>query len=1206
MNLNELTQNKIRAYADSTNIFERGKRYYYNGNIKFMNVTEGGKKIYARVEGHHGIYDVNITLGKNAIHSNCTCPYDGNGCKHVVAVLLKSLYEYKDIINDNLNRSSEENTPDKENKGDNKEENSWNFVLKDIIKYTSKEAVSDAFNILEKKKIEIKSLTDREMLTEIDEKITAVYSWEMRSIHDKIKVHISRRGFDNIFSFYASCDCHPQYEHSRCKHAAASLLALFLQKNKKQISEAEEEFMSEIRAEQFYNFINKVDSILPEKPKINHEKRYLFYFNVEKHTSEYDSYFHISVVKEGILKSGAPGKPSDTTLKIIREYYDIIPANRRKIFDLFIVNLEHEKGWLTSSEKLVKTKFEGIDSSRLLTEMRNLYNEDPQAFRNCIFYNEKGEIEINISEDKNRKKAVLRLMVNKGEEKFRINKKNVDFLGKDPLWVSVYDDKKNNFILFEIECSYIEIIKNISEFSDAEIELSQLNDVIEKYYYKLSKIGKITLPRAYEIEEQNFEQIPRLYLRDYGESFSIELRFLYDKHEVLYTNRQDIVFKNEKGKIIRIPRNREKEKEYFKVLLDHHTAERDDLLMPTIDPYLWLTDVSNDLIAKGYEIYGKSELVNNKISSEDPKLKLEISSGIEWFDLKGNVSFGEEGVSFAQIISSINSNERFIKLSDGRRGVIPKKWLDKLSGITGLLEQDEKNETVRASRSQIAIIEELLNISEMSKADEKFKEIRAKFSGFKEIKHIPLPKKLNGELRAYQKAGYDWLQFLKEFDLGGCLADEMGLGKTVQALSLLLYEKEHGINIPSLVIVPASLVFNWVNEIRKFTPSLNVYVHHGLERVRDSTKIWKKNADIILTTYATLRNDTDMFKNKGFHYVILDESQNIKNPLSKTTKEIYKLKAKHKLAMTGTPIENNSFELWSLFAFLNPGLLGNIKYFKETFAKSIEKEKDKHKTNALKNIINPFLLMRKKEMVAKELPEKQIFTSYCEMEPEQREIYEAWKFKIKKEIENAINAGGFMKSRFKILQGLIKLRQICNHPVLVDKRYLGGSGKLNMLMKQIEEVIAGGHKVLVFSSFVKMLHVFRNEFERKGIKFSYLDGSTTNRKAVVEQFQNDSNISAFLISLKAGGLGLNLTEADYVFIVDPWWNPADEMQAMDRTHRIGQNKNIFVYKTITKDSIEEKILQLQESKLNLVKNVIAVDKGIFKKLGREDIKKLFV
>lgn len=649
-----------------------------------------------------------------------------------------------------------------------------------------------------------------------------------------------------------------------------------------------------------------------------------------------------------------------------------------------------------------------------------------------------------------------------------------------------------------------------------------------------------------------------------------------------------------------------KEREYFKDLLAHHTTESGDLLVPTIDPYLWLADVSNDLIAKGYEIYGKSELVNNKISLEEPKLKLEVSSGIDWFDLKGGVSFGKESVSFAQIISSINNNERFIKLSDGRRGVIPKKWLEKLSGIAGLLEQDKENETVRASRSQIAIIEALLDISEMSKVDEKFKEIRDKFSGFKEIKHVPLPKELKGELRPYQKAGYDWLHFLKDFGFGGCLADEMGLGKTVQVLSLLLYEKEHNVKVPSLVIVPASLVFNWVNEIRKFTPSLNVYVHHGLERVRDSTKIWEKNADIILTTYATLRNDIDMFKDKDFHYVILDEAQSIKNPLSKTAKEIYKLKAKHKLTMTGTPIENNSFELWSQFAFLNPGLLGNIKYFKETFVKSIEKEKDEHKMNVLKNIINPFLLMRKKEMVAKELPEKQIFISYCEMEPEQREIYKAWKFKIKKEIEDAINAGGFMKSRFKILQGLIKLRQICNHPVLVDKRYTGGSGKLNMLMEQIEEVIAGGHKVLVFSSFVKMLHVLRNEFERKGIKFSYLDGSTTNRKAVVEQFQTDSSISAFLISLKAGGLGLNLTEADYVFIVDPWWNPAAEMQAMDRTHRIGQNKNIFVYKTITKDSIEEKILQLQESKLNLVKNVIAVDEDIFKKLSREDIEKLFV
>jgi len=1197
-----LTERDILNYADSPSIFARGRNYYYNGNIIYMKVIEENKEICAEVKGNYGIYDITITFGKNAIHSNCTCPYDGKGCKHVVAVLLKFLYEFKDAAKDNSNLSSGANAPTE------KDEDLWNFSLDDIVKHTSKQSVSDAFDILTEKRIKIKSLTDREMLTEIDEKITAFRPWEKQLAKDNVKVRIYRRGFDELLSFQTQCNCQPYHEHSTCKHTAASLLALFLQKNKKQISEVKEEHISKIRSEQFYGFIHELNSLSPEKPKVNPERNYLFYFNAEKHTSSYDNYFSISIEKRCILKSGIPGAPADATTKFIREYYDTIPDKRKKIFDMFIWNLEHENKWLSSSEKLVKKKFDERDDSRLLSEMKNLYLADPHAFQNCIFPGEKGEIEINISEDKKRKKAALKLMINIGEQKFPANKKDVGFLGKDPLWVSISDNKKNSFILFELECPHQGIMRKLSEFSDAEIEISQLNDIIEKYYLNLSAIGKVVLPEDYDVEEQKFEMIPRLYLRDYGESFGIELRFLYAQQEALYTGRQDIVFKNENEKIIRIQRNREKENAYFKVLLDHYTTERGDLLIPSIDPYLWLTDVANDLIAKGYEIYGKSELLNNKITSEEPKLKLEVSSGIDWFDLKGAVSFGKETVSFAQILSSINSNERFIKLSDGRTGVIPKKWLNKLSGITGLLERDEKNESARASRSQIAIIEALLDISEKTTVDKKFKQIREKFSGFKKIKHICLPKKLQGELRDYQKAGYDWLHFLKEFGLGGCLADEMGLGKTVQALSLLLYEKEHGIKTPSLIVVPTSLVFNWVNEIRKFTPSLDVYVHHGLERERDGRKIWEKHADIILTTYGTLRNDTDIFKDKDFHYVILDESQNIKNPLSKTAGEIYRLKSRHKLAMTGTPIENNSLELWSQFAFLNPGLLGNINYFKETFAKSIEKEKDEYKTNALKNIINPFLLMRKKEMVAKDLPEKQISVSYCEMEPKQREIYEAHKFKIKKEIEDAINKGGFMKSRFKILQGLMKLRQICNHPVLIDTSFTGESGKLNMLMDQIEEVIAGGHKVLVFSSFVKMLHVFRSEFERKGIKFSYLDGSTrmSDRKDVVEKFQNDSGISAFLISLKAGGLGLNLTEADYVFIVDPWWNPAAEMQAMDRTHRIGQKKNIFVYKAITKDSIEEKILQLQESKLNLVKNVIAVDEGIFKKLGREDIEKLFV
>ncbi|MCG2782392.1 MAG: DEAD/DEAH box helicase [Candidatus Altiarchaeales archaeon] len=1186
----DLTEEDIKRFADSKTIFNRGESYYRNNKIKFMDVAVAGEEITARVEGNYGVYDIDIWFDEHGIDADCDCPYDGYGCKHIVAVLLKFLYEFKDnYIHEHTQKRKK------------KDSNSLNITLDIITEQTSKQAVLDAFDIIEEKKIKIKSLDNTKIIAEIDERPTQPAYMRPGRNKDKITVEIKR--FYSLHGFGTECDCSRSYQNAKCKHATAVLLALFLQKNKKQLTEVKKEFISKIRSERFMNFVHELDSISLEKPK--HARNYEFYFDISKKSSPYDNKFSISIKKRCILKSGKLGVPSNVKEKLLREYYDTIPNNRKMVFESFMYVLEYDDKWGWNSKNLIKTEFNKNIDSKLLGELKDLYGEDPHAFANSVFPPKKSGIEIDITKNKKQKKFSLRLMVNAGERKFHLRKEDINFLGVDPLWVCAFDKEHRCFIISELDCQQSTIVRTLAKFSDAELELAQLKDFIEKYYLKLSNLGRVNLPKNYDVEEQSFKPVPRLFLRDYGNSFSVELRFLYNKEEVSYANKHDIVFKNDEDKIIKIQREWQKENEHFSNLLDNHTSERDNFFVPSIDPYLWLVDVANNLVSQGYEIYGKSELLNNRVSTDEPKLELMVSSGIDWFDLKGDVSFGKEKIPFDKIISSINNHERFIKLSDGTRGAIPKKWLKKLSGTVGLLQHTEKNGDMRASRSQIALVESLLDISDRSKIDKKFKKIKEKFSRFREIRKVPLPKKLKGELRDYQKAGYYWLHFLKDFSFGGCLADEMGLGKTVQLLSLLLHEKERGIKTPSMTVVPTSLVFNWVNEVKKFTPSLKVYIHHGSNRAKRSSSIWNKKPDLIITTYGTLRNDIDIFKNKIFNYIVLDESQHIKNPISKIAKNVYELRSKHRLSLTGTPIENNSLDLWSQFAFLNPGLLGNMDYFKKTFARSIERKKDKDKTNALKNMINPFLLMRKKDRVAKDLPEKQISILYCEMSTKQKDVYESWKSKIRSEIKTAMEEDGFMKSRFKVLQGLMKLRQICNHPILIDESFTGNSGKFDMLIEQIEEVIAEGHKVLVFSSFVKMLRVFRDEFEKKNIGFSYLDGSTRKRKEVVEQFQTDSNIKAFLISLKAGGLGLNLTEADYVFIVDPWWNPAAEMQAIDRTHRIGQKKNIFVYKAITKDTIEEKILELQESKLNLVKNVIEVDDSLFKKLNKNDIEKLF-
>ncbi|MFH1436233.1 MAG: DEAD/DEAH box helicase, partial [Pseudomonadota bacterium] len=601
-------------------------------------------------------------------------------------------------------------------------------------------------------------------------------------------------------------------------------------------------------------------------------------------------------------------------------------------------------------------------------------------------------------------------------------------------------------------------------------------------------------------------------------------------------------------------------------------------------------------------------------------------AGADWFDMKGEARFGNEKITLERVARALDERERFIRLSDGSLGVIPREWISKLAGVLGLLrrEREEGGEDgeppgLRASLAQLAIVESLLAVADRSTLDARFKRARKKLESFRGIQNVPLPGRLQGELRDYQKAGYDWLHFLREFSFGGCLADEMGLGKTVQVLSLLLAEKERrereekrgenreGPAAPSLVVVPTTLVFNWLAEVEKFAPDLGVYTHHGPGRERDAAAILGKGSDIVITTYGTLRADSDVFGGIDFNYVVLDESQQIKNPLSQVAACARGLKARHRLALTGTPVENNTLDLWSQFAFLNPGLLGGLDYFKRAFAAGIDRDGDADRAAALKNMIKPFILLRRKETVARELPDKQVTTLYCEMSSDQRKVYEGLKEAFRQEIAACIEAKGYGRARMKVLEGLTRLRQVCDHPVLVDGTYEGGSGKLDVLAGRIEEAVGTGHKVLVFSAFVKMLGVLGELFNERGIAHVRLDGSTPagRRKEVVEAFQRDASVRAFLLSLKAGGFGLNLTAADYVFVVDPWWNPAAEAQAMDRAHRIGQVRSVFVYKAIARDSIEEKVLQLQREKADLFSSIITADDGVFKKLGPEDIRGLF-
>jgi SNF2 family DNA or RNA helicase len=475
-------------------------------------------------------------------------------------------------------------------------------------------------------------------------------------------------------------------------------------------------------------------------------------------------------------------------------------------------------------------------------------------------------------------------------------------------------------------------------------------------------------------------------------------------------------------------------------------------------------------------------------------------------------------------------------------------------------------------------------------------------------------------MRQYQSEGLNWLAFLQSAGLGGCLADDMGLGKTVQTLALLQYNKENHIPsvqagnkeqlslfgeeasiLTSLIIVPASLIYNWEKEIKRFAPGMTVCSHKGIQRKKSSEKF--ADYDIVLSSYHTVRQDIDSISLFNFHYIILDESQLIKNPGSALYRTMIRLRSDFKLVLTGTPVENSLTDLWSQLNFVNPGLLGDLAFFRKEFAKPIEKEGDDEKEFNLRKIIKPFILRRTKEMVARDLPPMTEQTVFCDMTEEQFRIYDEEKSSVRNSILKSIESEGVEKSAIVVLQGLMRLRQISNHPVMTFEDYTAGSGKFETVLQDIESVISEGHKILVFSSFVKHLSLYADALKERRMGFAMLTGASTNRERIVNSFQNDPLNRIFLISLKAGGVGLNLTAADYVFILDPWWNPASEMQAMNRAHRIGQDKSVFIYRYITTNSIEEKIIRLQEKKSKLADIFISSNNPL-KDIDIKDILKI--
>ena len=603
--------------------------------------------------------------------------------------------------------------------------------------------------------------------------------------------------------------------------------------------------------------------------------------------------------------------------------------------------------------------------------------------------------------------------------------------------------------------------------------------------------------------------------------------------------------------------------------------------------------VTKELVQAGWRVEAEGKLIR-----QAGEFKLAVTTGIDWFELGGQVDFGGQSVPLPDLLAAARRGETMVTLDDGSMGMLPEDWLKKYGLLADLGTSEDENGPLRFGKAQAGLLDALLASQPEIKLDIGFGKVRQALPRFEGVHPKEAPAGFRGELRPYQCEGLGWLEYLQKFDFGGILADDMGLGKTIQVLALLQSRRARRLSKgPSLIVVPRSLVFNWRAEAEKFCPRLQVLDYTGPNR--HASREAFPDHDLIITTYGTLRTDIVDLSQVEFDYVILDEAQAIKNADSQAAKAARLLKGRHRLAMSGTPIENHLGELWSIFEFLNPGMLGTASVFKKHASGA--SAADDGARALLARALRPFILRRTKAQVVKDLPEKFEQTLICDLEPAQRQLYEGLKAHYRQALLRKDTAE-LGRSKIEVLEALLRLRQAACHPGLIDPERSGdASAKLDMLIPQLVEVAEEGHKILVFSQFTKFLGLVRDRLDAEGVKYEYLDGRTRNREERVQRFQTDPEIPLFLISLKAGGLGLNLTAAGYVYLLDPWWNPAVEAQAIDRSHRIGQTQQVFAYRLICRDTVEQKILELQQKKRDLADAILNENRNVIGTLTKDDL-----
>lgn len=825
-------------------------------------------------------------------------------------------------------------------------------------------------------------------------------------------------------------------------------------------------------------------------------------------------------------------------------------------------------------------------SAKSLTPVKlNTLSADIQlsVFKKDPFYEITGELLFNDSSVPF-KNVVIR------NEYFVYNNNIFSFIDHPDMLRVIRFFKANNEILLIHSSKYEDFMKQI---------LSTLEEHIHINYSYIQTATKV------QLEEKNFQTERVIYLRQQENYIGITPVVKYGQVEVPVYSRKQIFDTDQNGNPFKIERNNALEARFTSLVMQMHPDFEEQMdgyqyFYLHRDKFLddhWFLNAFETWRNEGIIILGFNELKNNKLNSHRAKINIQITSGLDWFNAKLKVSFGQKEAALKQLHRAIRNKSKFVQLDDGSLGILPEEWIDKMAAYFQAGEIDE--ELLKIPKINFTEVSSLFEKEVLStEVQNEIATYSTKLLNEKNIPQINIPDGLNAELRDYQHDGLNWLNFLDGFNFGGCLADDMGLGKTLQIIAFILSQREKRGHTTNLVVVPTSLLFNWQEEISKFAPSIKVLVHYGPDRSKATSHF--SDYEVVLTSYGMLLSDIRFLKTFNFNYIFLDESQTIKNPNSERYKAARLLQARNRIVLTGTPIENSTFDLYSQLSFACPGLLGSKQSFKDIYAIPIDKFEYSKRAMELQQKIKPFILRRTKKQVAKELPEKTETVIYCEMNTEQRKIYDAYEKELREFIA-ANDDDDLNKNSMHVLTGLTRLRQICNSPVLIKEGYSGENAvKIEILMEQILGK-SKDHKILVFSQFVGMLDLLKPELERHGIPFEYLTGQTKDRGKKVANFQENEEIRVFLISLKAGGVGLNLTQADYIYLIDPWWNPATENQAIDRSYRIGQTKNVIAVRMICSNTVEEKILTLQKKKTILAQNLLKTDGSKFQGFSKQDL-----